>query len=471
MDTRPLVAPAVVFVDDEPEILFSYEVMLLGTELGNVTMLADSRQLLPHLAETEVGVVVLDLQMPHLSGAELLNEITANYPQVPVIIVTAANELTTAVACMKAGAFDYQVKPIEVASLVASIRKALEMNALRREISLLRESLLTGRVRNADAFAEMVTRSPKMTALFGYLEAVATTDQPVLITGETGVGKDLVARAVHTLSGLGGKFVAVNSGGLDDQMFSDTMFGHKKGAFTGAGEGREGMIARAAGGTLFLDEVGDMSPLSQVKLLRLLQEGEYYPLGSDTAVRSDARIIVATNQRLEELMGAGRFRKDLYYRLCAHHAEIPPLRERREDIPLLLELFLQDAVRSLQKEKPGYRSELFAYLSNYHFPGNVRELKSMVFDAMTRHTGGNLSPASFRKKTGAPPPLVKSAASADAEGDFQLTGRFPTLKEIEEYLIAEALKLTGSNQGAAASLLGLTRQALNKRLCRKEPRK
>ena len=430
--------------------------------------IADSRDLLPLLAEKEVGVIVLDLQMPHLSGTELLNEITANHPQVPVIIVTAANELTTAVACMKNGAFDYQVKPIDVGRLVASVQKALEINALRREISSLRESLLTGRVRNADAFAAICTQSPKMTALFGYLEAAAATDQPVLITGETGVGKDLVARAVHTLSGQRGKFVAINSGGLDDLMFSDTLFGHRKGAFTGAGEARGGMIAQAEGGTLFLDEVGDMSPLSQVKLLRLLQEGEYYPLGSDTAVKNDARIVVATNQQLDRLMSAGTFRKDLYYRLCAHHAHIPPLRERSEDIPLLLELFLQDAARALHKEKPGYRTELFTYLATYPFPGNVRELKSMVFDAMTRHKDGNLSISSFRHVIGAPAPAADSdPEQSNAERDFHLSGRFPTLKEIERHLIAEALKLSGNNQGAAAVLLGLTRQALNKRLCRK----
>lgn len=468
MGKPPLGSPTVVLVDDEPEILFSYEVMLLGSGFNSIMTIADSRELLPLLAEKEVGVIVLDLQMPHLSGTELLNEITANYPQVPVIIVTAANELTTAVACMKNGAFDYQVKPIEVGRLVASVQKALEINALRREISSLRESLLTGRVRNADAFAAICTQSPKMTALFGYLEAAAATDQPVLITGETGVGKDLVARAVHTLSGQRGKFVAINSGGLDDLMFSDTLFGHRKGAFTGAGEARGGMIAQAEGGTLFLDEIGDMSPLSQVKLLRLLQEGEYYPLGSDTAVKNGARIVVATNQQLDRLMSAGTFRKDLYYRLCAHHAHIPPLRERKEDIPLLLELFLQDAARTLHKEKPGYRTELFTYLATYPFPGNVRELKSMVFDAMTRHKDGNLSISSFRHAIGAPAPAADSnPEQLNAEQDFHLSGRFPTLKEIERHLIAEALKLSGGNQGAAAVLLGLTRQALNKRLCRK----
>jgi len=462
-------SPAVVLVDDEIEILFSYEVMLQGEGIGNILTCSDSRTLIPLLAEHEAGVVVLDLQMPHLSGTELLEEITANYPQLPVIIVTAANQLDTAVSCIKAGAFDYQVKPVDISRLVATVRKALEMNTLRREISSLRESLLTGQVRNRDAFAAIITRSPRMHALFGYLEAAAVTDQPVLITGETGVGKELVARAVHTLSGAGGDFVGINSAGLDDLMFADTLFGHRKGAYTGAGDAREGMIARAAGGTLFLDEIGDLSLASQVKLLRLLQEGEYFPIGSDRGVQSRTRIVVATNQNLDRLMAGGSFRRDLYYRLCAHRVEIPPLRDRREDIPLLLEAFLEEASLALHKPKPEYRPELLTHLSAYHYPGNVRELKAMVFDSLTRHQGKNLSAAAFDKLTAdrTPDSLPPSISTNAGEMDFRVSGRFPTLKEMEQYLIDEALRSTKGNQGAAAAMLGLTRQALNKRLCRK----
>ncbi|HJV67058.1 MAG TPA: sigma-54 dependent transcriptional regulator [Geomonas sp.] len=466
MENANRTTPAVVLVDDEADILLSYQVMLLGAGFTNIVTCSDSRNLTAILEEQTVGAVVLDLQMPHLSGKELLDRIAANYPQVPVIIVTAANEISTAVACMKAGAFDYQVKPVEINSLVATVRKAIEMNALRDEISSLRESLLTGRVRNQQAFAGIITRSPKMHALFAYLEAVAATDQPVLITGETGVGKELIARAIHALSGLGGGFVAINSGGLDDLMFADTLFGHRKGAFTGATEAREGMIAKAAGGTLFLDEIGDLSLASQVKLLRLLQEKEYYPLGSDTAVRSRARIIVATHQRLDELIEGGGFRKDLYYRLCAHHAEVPPLRERGDDIPLLVKAFIEDAAKALRKEPPACRPEVFSYLATYHFPGNVRELKSMVFDAIARHERGSLPPSSFLKgmRKGSEPPAT---AAACAQGQAPPQGRFPTLKEMEDQLIGEALQLSKGNQGAAANLLGLTRQALNKRLTRR----
>lgn len=461
--------PSIVLVDDEPEILFSSTVILRKAGFGNMETISDSRELLPFLAGKEAGVVVLDLQMPYISGKELLGEITGKYPHVPVIIMTAASELETAVECMKAGAFDYLVKPIDTNRFVAVVRKALEMNAMRREISSLREMLFTGQVRNEGAFAAIATRSPRMKAIFSYMEAIAATGQPVLITGETGVGKDLFARALHDLSGLGGRFIAINSGGLDDQMFSDTLFGHKKGAFTGAGEGREGMIARAAGGTLFLDEIGDMNPVSQVKLLRLLQDGEYYPLGSDLPLMSRSRFIVATNQDLSKLMSEGSFRKDLYYRLRAHHVHILPLSERPEDIPLLLEEFLAEAASSMGKRKPSYPPELISYLSAYHFPGNVRELKSMVFDAMARHRGGVLATSAFREAIGKDLLPAEKVSTHTDEVCYWLniTGRFPTIKEMEHCLIEKALNSAGGNQGAAAALLGISRQALNKRLSRR----
>ena len=461
-------SPAIVLVDDEPEILFSSTVMLRQAGLHNVHAIEDSRRLLPFLAEKEVGVVVLDLQMPYLSGRELLADIADNYPHLPVIIMTAANELDTAVACMKMGAFDYLLKPIENSRFVACVRKGLEINSLRREISSLRDYLVSGKLHDEAAFAAINTQSSRMKAIFGYMEGIAPSDQPVLITGETGVGKELIARALHGLSRRTGEWVAVNGAGLDDQMFSDTLFGHRKGAFTGADQTREGMVAHAAGGTLFLDEVGDLTPASQVKLLRLL-EGEYHPLGSDVAVQSSARIIVATNNDLPSLVAAGTFRKDLYYRLRAHHVHIPPLRERAEDIPLLLECFLEAAATSLQKKKPAYPPELLSYLRAHSFPGNVRELRAMVYDAMARHQGGVLSTSSFREVIGkeVSTPEMASPQPCSVEQWMHVTGRFPTLTEMEEFLIAEALRLSDGNQGVAASRLGLSRQALNKRLSRK----
>jgi len=464
--TKPA-AMTIVLVDDEPAILFGLTLMLRQAGFDNVHSIHESSKVLSALTEIEAGVVVLDLQMPDVSGKELLGEISALYPDLPVIILTAANDLDTAIDCMKKGAFDYQLKPTDPERFIATIRKALEMSSLRREVFLLRENLLSGNVRNEAAFAAIKTCNDRMKALFGYLEVVGPTEQPVLITGETGVGKELVARALHELSGRSGAFMAVNSAGLDDHMFADTLFGHKKGAFTGADQPREGMIVRAAGGTLFLDEIGDLSLTSQVKLLRLLQEGEFYPLGSDVAVKNRARIIVATNCGLEGMIAAGSFRKDLYYRLSAHKANVPPLRQRSEDILLLLETFIDEAAAVLQKKKPAFPPELLSYLRNYHFPGNVRELRAMVFDAVTRHQGRMLSMAAFREATGKEC-LPVTAGDCCADDEFlNLSGRFPTLKELEQSLITAAVRRSDGNQRVAAELLGISRQALNQRLSKK----
>jgi DNA-binding NtrC family response regulator len=260
--------------------------------------------------------------------------------------------------------------------------------------------------------------------------------------------------------------VALNVAGLDDTMFSDTLFGHKKGAFTGADQARDGMIARAGKGTLFLDEIGDLNESSQIKLLRLLQEQEYYPVGSDSFRKSDARIVLATNHDLQKLMASGEFRTDLYYRLCAHQIHIPPLRERLDDLPLLLDHFLTAAAKELNKKKPTPPGELVTLLSLYSFPGNVRELEAMVFDAVARHGSGILSMDSFRKVIEKERPALQNAPSAEPEENALtgLFGHFPTVREVEEYMIGESLKLAKGNQGIAASLLGITRQTLNNRL-------
>jgi DNA-binding NtrC family response regulator len=413
-------------------------------------------------------VIVLDIWMPHISGKELLERIRSDFPHIPVIIVTAANDIDQAVDCMKQGAFDYLVKPVENSRFTRSVLRAIEMNTMRGEITTLREGLLAGRPVRSSRFSAIITQDRKMDAVFTYLEAIAGINQPVLITGETGVGKDLIVRALHELSGRPGQFVPVNVAGLDDNVFSDALFGHTKGAFTGAEQAREGMISRAAGGTLFLDEIGDLNPTAQIKLLRLLQDGEYYPLGSDVARRSDARIVMATNQNIEEMVSGRRFRKDLYYRLSAHKVQIPPLRERKDDIPLLLDHFLSIASEQLSRKKPSCPPDLVTYLQCYHFPGNIRELKALVFDATARHTKGILSMSSFRNALGIDMPYREDTARSTAVRDLLDTGRkFPTLKETENMLIAEAMDLSKGNQGLAASMLGISRQALNQRLMRK----
>jgi DNA-binding NtrC family response regulator len=303
-----------------------------------------------------------------------------------------------------------------------------------------------------------------MRSVFHYVEAVAKGVQPILVTGESGTGKELVARAIHAVSGREGELVAVNVAGLDDAVFADTLFGHVRGAFTGASEARSGMVERAAGGTLFLDEIGDLPLASQVKLLRLAQEGEYYPLGQDRPRRMRARIVVATHQDLAARQAAGAFRKDLYYRLRAHHLHLPPLRERRGDLPLLLDHFLHEAAREFGKRKPTPPKQLAVLLSSYDFPGNVRELRSMVFDAVGLHQGKLLSMDAFKRAIGERGGRDEAERPDPEANPFLPLERLPTLVESRRLLVADALRRAEGNQTIAARLLGISQSALSRRL-------
>jgi len=458
----------ILLVDDEEEILDSCRRCLVTSGYRDVLTVSDSRTVLELLSRQEVSIIVLDLRMPNLTGLDLLPQIISQFPQIPVIVATANNEVDTVVNCIKEGAFDYLVKPIEVKRLLTSVRKALQMRSISSELSTLKQYLFTDRLDHPETFSTIVTGNKNMRAIFQYLEVVAGTRQPIMITGETGTGKELVARAVHELSGCTGEYVALNAAGLDDNMFSDALFGHRKGAFTGADQARDGLITRASGGTLFLDEIGDLNEMSQIKLLRLLQEQEYYPVGSDYIKKSDARIVLATNRDLLERIKQGKFRNDLYYRLCAHRVHLPPLRERLDDIPLLLEHFLAASASCLGKKKPTAPPELTVLLALYGFPGNIREFEAMVFDAVLRHTGGILSMDAFRATIGderrqasrAEPPRTPPGEDALSA----IFGHFPTVLEVEEYMIREAMKRAKGNQGMASKILGMGRQTLNKRL-------
>ena len=281
-------------------------------------------------------------------------------------------------------------------------------------------------------------------------------------------GKELFAKAAHKLSGRAGQFVPVNIAGLEDSIFSDTLFGHARGAFTGAEKAREGQIERASTGTLFLDEIGDLGPGFQVKLLRLLQEREYFPLGSDMPKLTTARIIVATNRDLDELVKKGEFRKDLYYRLRSHPVRIPPLRERMEDLPLLLNHFLELASRNLGKRKPTPPKELLTLLSTYNFPGNIRELEAIVTDAVSHHTSGILSMKVFEEVMALDRQSDKGSSSVSPstgnQFSFAAWQRIPTLDEAARMVVEEAMRRTNGNQSIAAKLLGITQPSLSRRL-------
>lgn len=459
----------VLLVDDECQILRSTALTLRTAGISPVATLNDSREVLEYIKHNSISAALVDLNMPHIDGEQLLAQIKEHHPQVPVIILTAANEIELAVRCMRAGAHDYLVKPVEKTRLISAVNRAVESRNLQDEIDSLRAGLLSRKLKNPRAFGHIVTASDAMHDLFCYIEAISRTQQPVLITGETGTGKELFAKAVHQASARRGDFVAVTVSGLDDTTFSDTLFGHRKGAFTGAEQKRDGLIASAQDGTLFLDEIGDLSIPSQVKLLRLLQEREYYPLGEDQPRLSNARIVVATNVDLRAALEAGQFRQDLYYRLRPHHVHIPPLRERIEDIPSLVEMFVDKAAEELDDSAPTIPVALYQLLKTYAFPGNVRELEGMVFDAVARQSGGVLALQSFRQAMGLSADAVPSPADS-VENSFANFPQLPTLKEAEEALIRAALERADDNQGVAANLLGITRQALNKRLIRARDR-
>jgi len=455
----------VLLVDDEQRALEITRKILVEAGIGPVYTLNDSRAVIPFMENHPVSLIVLDLVIPHLGGAELLQILRRDYPQIPVIIATASYDVETAVDCMRSGAIDYLVKPVEVNRLLASVKNALNYDHLLQEVSQLKDYLLNNRLVHAEAFVDIKTNNSKMRSIFQYAEVIARSPQPVLITGETGVGKELFARAIHRLSGLKGEFVSVNVAGLDDSMFSDTLFGHKKGAFTGADQLRDGLVSKASGGTLFLDEIGDLKELSQVKLLRLLQENEYYPVGSDIVKTSTARLVMATNVDLETRIRERKFRRDLYYRLCTHMIDIPPLRERTEDVPLLLHTFIEGAAAQLKKNIAVPTPELLAALKAHPFPGNVRELNAMVYDAMTRHTDGQLTLQSFPEVV--PRPVTTSPElnpETGVECLYMIFGHLPTFREIEDFLIKEALKISGGSLPVASTILGVTRQTISNRM-------
>jgi len=455
----------ILIVDDEESVITSLTTTLKSHGINNIIGCQDSRDVMDLVRSTDFEVILLDLTMPHISGNELLSEIHDSHPHIPVIIVTGTNEVKAAVECMKAGAFDYMVKAVEEKRLVSGVNRAIEIRKLRREYSDLKAKFMSNKLSYPEAFSHIITQNKRMQTIFLLVESIAKTNEPVLIIGETGVGKYLIAKAIHEVSEREGPFIDINVAGFDDTMFADSLFGHKKGAFTGAVESRAGLAQQAKGGTLFLDEIGDLTLPSQVKLLKFLDTREYYPLGSDLAMRSDARIVVATNRDLDKLIDSEKFRKDLYFRLSTHEVRIPPLRERKEDLPLLLHHFLQEAAQQLSRKKPSVPPELLLLLETYHFPGNIRELHSMIFDAVTKQASTTLPLVPFKEAIGI---RAQKAPARPPDKLLGFTEKLPTIKQAIDLLIAEAMKRAQGNQSLAAGLLGISHQALNKRLLRKK---
>jgi DNA-binding NtrC family response regulator len=454
----------ILLVDDEEEILFSYSFALKSAGFGSVTTASGGRKGMECIGSGRYELVVLDLYMPEVDGFEVLEYVVQKSPSTEVVIITAADDSQAAVKCIKKGASDYILKPVDSFRFITTVTNTLEKVELKNQVRSFSEISANYSLTCPENFSSIITQDNRMFSLFKYIETVAGGMQPVLICGETGTGKEFTAEAVHKSSCRKGSFVALNAAGVDDNVFTDTLFGHRKGAFTGADKARRGLLLEASGGTIFLDEVGDLSGASQLKLLRFLQEGTFMAVGSDVSEKSDVRVVLATNAELEEKVAEGTFRKDLYYRIATHKLMLPPLRERKGDIPLLFEYFFKSACAELSKECGEISSKALAPLTAYGYPGNIRELRGIAYDLAARCAGilTREGVAEYMEKTGRTAPAESSFGGDGAS--FSYTGRFPSLKDMETFLIQEALSLSGGNQSRAAELLGISRQALSKRL-------
>jgi len=458
---------SILVVDDEQNAIFGTEAILREEGYEKIFHTSDSTTVLEMIDEFAIDIVLLDITMPEVSGLELLPQIRDSFPLVSAIMITGHDDVEMSVDCMRSGAHDYIVKPVKNNRLLLSIDSTTRFQQIKRENELLKQQLLNPSKTANSVFSDIITCSQSMLSLFQYCEAVSLSRQVILINGETGVGKELFAKAIHTLSGCTGKFVAVNLAGVDAAVFSDTLFGHSKGAFTGADAARKGLIEKAEGGTLFLDEIGDLNEDAQVKLLRLLQEREYTPLGSDNQKYSTARIVTATHRNLKSLVKKGKFRSDLYYRLKVHKFEIPPLRERKKDIALLLNHFIGQAAKELGKSAPSYPPQLLSLLATYSFPGNIREFEAMIYNAVSRHHSKMLSMEIFKEAINDSLELEESDSNLQTNStrhSLSFPEKLPTLKEVSNLTVKEALMRSDNNQRIAAEMLGISHQAINKRI-------
>ncbi|HEY6000096.1 MAG TPA: sigma 54-interacting transcriptional regulator [bacterium] len=441
----------VLLVDDEQSALQMYGALLREDGIPVLTAATAERARALAAGEPRLGLVVLDLVLPDVVGLELFRALRAARPEVPIVILTAFGSVDSAVQAMHEGAFTYLTKAAaEIEQWRSIVRGGLEKRALEEENRALRE-----RLGEAGA-GELIGRSAKMAELRERLASYGGSQATVLIQGESGTGKELAARAIHRASPRWeGPFVGVNCGALPAQLLESELFGYEKGAFTGAVATKPGLFELAHGGTVFLDEIGECSPELQVRLLRVLQEREVQRLGGTRPVPTDFRLVAATNRRLEEEVKAGRFREDLFYRVNVMDVAMPPLRERRDDVPLLAAFFLERFSRREGKALQGIGSAALERLVGHEWPGNVRELENAIERGVVVARGPFLEVADL-------PPHLRPAAAAAPVADF--AGRDVTLAEVEKALVAAAMERHGGNKSQAARVLGISRKLLYSKL-------
>lgn len=442
-------------VDDEPLVRRSLS-EFLTLEGYTVNSASNGREALTLLKGYTADVIITDIKMPELDGIQLLQQIKKYYPGTSVIFITGYGTIENAVEAMKEGAFDYITKPIIDNEIRIVLQRLIKQQQLLEENIRLKEEISTQA--SKDHFLDIVGKDEKMQKIYTLIEAIATTRSTVLIHGESGTGKHLIAHAIHKFNELerGKPFIEVSCGALTETLLESELFGHVKGAFTGSIKDKAGRFELADGGTIFLDEIDAFSPNLQVKLLRVLQEGEFERVGESETKKVDVRVIAATNQNLQELIAKGAFRKDLYYRLNIISIEVPPLRERKVDIPLLINDFLSKHAKRISKKIEGLSNKSLSILLNYNWPGNIRELENVIERAVVLTKGSVIVPDDLPEFLSNPKHPVIADDSSHKLKD--------ALKFPEKDLILKALDSVDWNRNEAANVLGINRTTLYKKM-------
>ena len=451
----------ILIVDDDKNICKMIEASLRKEKRYEIDSALSGEACLRIVRETPPDLILLDIQMPGIDGIETLQKLREDNPHLPVIMMTAHGTIERAVTSMKLGAYDFLTKPFARERLVVTVNNALVNSSLRREVDELRSEL-----RSKYAFANIIGQSGVMRDVFRSVEKVINSNVTVLINGESGTGKELIARAIHyhSTARAGKPFVAVNCSALPESLLESELFGHEKGAFTGAIRSRMGRFELAQGGTIFLDEIGDMSPSLQVKVLRVLQERQFERIGGVKTINADVRIITATNQNLEKAVEEKRFREDLYYRINVIPIHLPPLRERNSDILILANHFLMNFNKLKKKNVTHIAPDAVKYLKQYQWPGNVRELQNLIEMLVVMKEEGEIAAEDLPSKFRSVPKINDDSSSIDlTEEGFNFNER---VSQLEKDLLLKALKMSGGVKNKAAKLLNLNRTTLVEKLKR-----
>jgi len=441
----------VLVIDDDQAILNFMRIFLLQTGEFDVHLLQDSTRACEKLEKGNFEVLLLDMDMPNVTGMDILKYIKDNQIDIITIVLTGVEDIDMAISAMKLGTTDYMLKPIDEDKLLDTLHSAINKNQLSRPEAESHEPLSVDQLKYKHAFKDIITQDEQMVKIFHFVEKFSKTDNSVLIWGESGTGKELIARSIHEISDRRDKkFVAVNAGAFASELFASEFFGHEKGSFTGAITDKKGFIEEAEGGTLFLDEIGELTLPIQVKLLRVLQEEEFYRLGSTKNRKANVRIIAATNKNLFDEIQKGNFRKDLFFRLNINSINLPPLRERRGDVECLAHRFLKEFSQRYKKSVTNISPAVMNLLKGYTFPGNVRELMNIINSGIIVESGQELQKKSL-------PHYFLENTRVQVVGESYGGEALLSLEEIEKRHIQKVLNHMKMNRTKAAKILGISR--------------